>query len=99
MLMSDFAKANSALSTNARKNGQSLYMVVSSVLFAGSSTSEDMAAPIPYHAGIKHRDCVQEKTQGMARKSLRSPPGFLREGREPIGNCSMSDSGVTQRKY
>jgi hypothetical protein len=57
------------------------------------------AAPQPYQAGRRQRFWVQAKTQGIARRELRSasPPGRL-AGREPRVKSESSSTGVKDRK-
>src|SRR6187401_1910457 len=97
--MSALASARTALSIVACIKGQARYIsqIVVQLVRSRYLTSAS-AVPNPYQAGIMQRFCVQEKTQGMARKSANVRSPRRRDGRDPIGRFSISSMGVADAK-
>ena len=58
-----------------------------------------MAVPTPYQLVKFTRDCVQEKTHGIARKSLIAAVVLRRAGRDPMLSVSTWLIGVVCWKY
>ncbi len=97
MPMSALARAISTSARRLVKNGQSCAIShISSWPWVSSAASSPR--PMPYQPGRRWRFCVQEKTQGMARRLSMPLPLRLEAGREPISSRSMTSIGVASRK-
>src|SRR3954454_22619483 len=90
MVMSALARIIWALSMRVRQNGQRRYIsckVARSPDF--ESRYSPTALPRPYQPGSVWRDCIQLKTQGMARSWSTLVDVPRRDCREPIMNWDM----------
>ena len=54
---------------------------------------------MPYHPGSITRDCVQDSTHGMARRSEIFSVCLRDAGRLPMFSAPISDNGVDVVKY
>ena len=79
----------------ALKNIHSLYIVCSSSACAGPFAANcSSALPSPYQPGKTKRLCIQEKTQGIARRSSTDLVARRNVGREPSLRPPISSIGV-----
>ena len=93
MSRSALTHAISALEMSAAKYGQSRSISRSSST-PWRSRACSSAVPRPNQAGRTARDCVHEKTQGIARKSSIRAVALRRAGREPSCRRETSRTGV-----
>ena len=85
----------SILARVVAKNGQ---LCASSASASTDTPAPAIADPKPYQPGSITRDCDQENTHGMARRSSIRPDGVRDAGRLPIFNVAISRIGVAARK-
>jgi hypothetical protein len=97
MSRSVLAHAMPAFASSPEKKGQSCSISASSPR-PNCSRAASSAVPSPYHAGSTTRAWVQEKTQGIARKSSIRADRRRLAGREPSWRREISCTGVTAWK-